>query len=184
MRHPDRDTADSVSRGLQYLLTQKDRYAMWYSTQATQNVLEALIFSLPPAAEGTGASDATISVNGRAVRSIHLPNPQDVVGPVTMSLADQLAKGANKIQFARAGSAAAINTAVVASYYLPWTESEATAQESFKTGEQRALRLKVLYDRSDPHVDDRVHCTVEAERIGFRGYGMMLAEVVCLPARK
>ena len=42
-RHPDADTADSMSRGLQYLLTHKDRYATWYSTQATQNVLEALV---------------------------------------------------------------------------------------------------------------------------------------------
>src|SRR5271168_1245782 len=55
-RHPAPDTADSVSRGLQYLLLHKDRYAMWYSTQATQNVLEALIAAIPVAAEGSGAS--------------------------------------------------------------------------------------------------------------------------------
>ena len=32
-----------VNRGLQYLLTHKDRYCTWFSTQATQNVIEALI---------------------------------------------------------------------------------------------------------------------------------------------
>jgi len=176
-RHPAPDTADSVSRGLQYLLTHKDRYAMWYSTQATQNVLEALIAAIPVAAEGSGASEASILVNGRAVRAIHLPNAQDAVGPVTIELADEVTKGANKIEVVRPGGAAAMNAAVITSYYLPWAESEATAQENFKTGEKRALRLKVAYDHNDAHVGERVHCNVEAERIGFRGYGMMLAEV-------
>lgn len=176
-RHPAPDTADSVSRGLQYLLTHKDRYAMWYSTQATQNVLEALIAAIPVAAEGSGASEASILVNGRAVRAIHLPNAQDAVGPVTIELADEVTKGANKIEVVRPGGAAAMNAAVITSYYLPWAESEATAQENFKTGEKRALRLKVAYDHNDAHVGERVHCSVEAERIGFRGYGMMLAEV-------
>jgi hypothetical protein len=176
-RQPDADTADSISRGLQYLLTHKDRYAMWYSTQATQNVLEALIAAIPVAAENSGASEAAILVNGRAVRTIHLPNAQDAAGPVTIELADNVTKGANKIQVARPGGAAAMNASVITSYYLPWGESEATAQENFKTGEKRALRLKVSYDHTYAHVGELVHCSVEAERIGFRGYGMMLAEV-------
>jgi uncharacterized protein YfaS (alpha-2-macroglobulin family) len=176
-RHPAADTADSMSRGLQYLLVHKDRYATWYSTQATQNVLEALIAAIPLAAEGAGTSDASVLVNGRVARTIHLPSPQDAVGPIAIALADELTKGANKIEIKRSSGAATMNASVIASYYLPWAESEATAQESFKTGEKRALRLKVLYDRNDPHVGQRVHCTVAAERIGFRGYGMMLAEV-------
>ncbi len=176
-RHPEPDTADSISRGLQYLLTHKDRYAMWYSTQATQNVLEALIAAIPAAAEGADASDASVLVNGRVVRTIHLPSPQDAVGPITIALADELAKGTNKIEIARAAGAAAMNASVITSYYLTWVESEATAQESFKSGEKRALRLKVLYDHNELQVGERVHCSVKAERIGFRGYGMMLAEV-------
>jgi CD109 antigen len=176
-RHPDTDTADRMSRGLQYLLTHKDRYATWYSTQATQNVLEALVAAIPMANEGTGVSDASVLVNGRAAGTIHLPSPQDAVGPITVELAEALTKGANKIEIARSGSAAAMNASVIASYYLPWAESEATAQENFKTGEKRALRLSVGYDHTDAHVGERVHCSVQAERIGFRGYGMMLAEV-------
>jgi hypothetical protein len=175
-RHPEAETADSLSRGLQYLLMHKDRYATWYSTQATQNVLEALIAAIPVAAEGSGASEASILVNGRAVRTIQLPRAQDAVGPITIELADEVTKGANKIQIARPGGAA-MNASVITSYYLPWAESEATAQENFKTGEKRALRLRVSYDHNDAHVGERVHCSVEAERIGFRGYGMMLAEV-------
>jgi hypothetical protein len=176
-RHPAPDTADSVGRGLQYLLMHKDHYATWHSTQATQNVLEALIAAIPVAAENSGASEAVILVNGRAVRTVHLPNAQDAVGPITVELADEVTKGANRIDVARPGGAAAMNASVITSYYLPWAESEATAQENFKTGERRALRLKVLYDHTDAHAGERVHCSVGAERIGFRGYGMLLAEV-------
>ncbi len=39
----DPTLAEQINRGLQYLLTHKDRYACWYSTQATQNVIEAII---------------------------------------------------------------------------------------------------------------------------------------------
>jgi hypothetical protein len=176
-QHPDAETADSMSRGLQYLLTHKDRYATWYSTQATQNVLEALIAAIPMASEGTSASEATVLVNGRAARTLHLPSPQDALGPINVELAVELTKGANKIEIVRSGSAAAMNASVIASYYLPWAESEATAQEHFKAGEKRALRLIVGYDHTDAHVGERVHCSVHAERVGFRGYGMMLAEV-------
>jgi uncharacterized protein YfaS (alpha-2-macroglobulin family) len=176
-RRPAPDTADSVSRGLQYLLMHKDRYAIWYSTQATQNVLEALIAAIPVAAENSGVSEASILVNGRAVRTVHLPGAQDAVGPITIALAEEVTKGANKIEVARPGGAAAMNASVITRYYLPWAQSETTAQENFKTGEKRALRLKVLYDHSDTLVGERVHCSVEAERIGFRGYGMLLAEV-------
>jgi A-macroglobulin TED domain/Alpha-2-macroglobulin family/MG2 domain/Carboxypeptidase regulatory-like domain/A-macroglobulin receptor binding domain/Macroglobulin domain MG3/Alpha-2-macroglobulin bait region domain len=176
-RHPEADAADSVSRGLQYLLAHKDRYATWYSTQATQNVLEALIAAIPVAAEGAGTSKASVVVNGRVTRTIQLPSPQDAVGPITITLADELTKSTNKIEIARPSGSVAMNASIITSYYLPWAESEATAQESFKTGEKRALRLKALYDHIDPHVGERVHCTVAAERIGFHGYGMMLAEV-------
>ena len=175
--HPEQDVSDMVSRGLQYLLTHKDHYAMWYSTQATQNVLEAMIAAMPAAPENGAASEATIKINGRMLRSITLPNPQDATGPLTISLPDDLAQGTNKVEVIRAGAAGSMNATLVTSYYIPWTDSEATNSEAFKTGETRALKLKVHYDRTDPGLGDQVRCTVEAERIGFRGYGMMLAEV-------
>lgn len=45
------------------------------------------------------------------------------------------------------------------------------------TIEKRALRLKILHDHSELRPGGPVHCSVAAERIGFRGYGMVLAEV-------
>jgi hypothetical protein len=40
-----------------------------------------------------------------------------------------------------------------------------------------ALRLKVNFDKTEARAGDEITCRVEAERVGFRGYGMMLAEV-------
>jgi hypothetical protein len=40
-----------------------------------------------------------------------------------------------------------------------------------------ALRLTVHFDKQSASVDENVQCNVDAERIGFRGYGMLLAEI-------
>jgi uncharacterized protein YfaS (alpha-2-macroglobulin family) len=39
------------------------------------------------------------------------------------------------------------------------------------------LRLKVSFDKTELKAGDEVTCRVEAERVGFHGYGMMLAEI-------
>ena len=40
-----------------------------------------------------------------------------------------------------------------------------------------ALRLSVKYDKTNASVGEAITCTVKAERVDFRGYGMMLAEI-------
>ena len=40
-----------------------------------------------------------------------------------------------------------------------------------------ALRLTVQFDKLSANVGELVQCNVVAERIGFRGYGMLLAEI-------
>jgi uncharacterized protein YfaS (alpha-2-macroglobulin family) len=57
----DSTLAEQVNRGLQYLLTHKDRYSCWYSTQATQNVIEAIIAAMPAGRNGTGDDTAFCS---------------------------------------------------------------------------------------------------------------------------
>ena len=64
--------AEQVNRGLQYLLTHKDRYACWYSTQATQNVIEAMIAAMPAGKNGTG--DDTAICRGELARNWRTSN--------------------------------------------------------------------------------------------------------------
>ncbi len=173
----DNGNSEQISRGLQYLLTHKDRYAMWYSTQATQNVIEAMIAALPPSQEQSEATQASLVVNGRTVSMVQIPAGNTVVGPTIFELGPYLHKGDNQVQIVRAGGLSALNAAMLVSYYVPWGESPATEQESVERGDTRALRLKVSLDHPVATVDEPVTCHVETERIGFKGYGMMMAEI-------
>jgi len=40
-----------------------------------------------------------------------------------------------------------------------------------------ALRLVVRFDKTAARAGDEVRCSVDAERIGSRGWGMMIAEI-------
>ena len=39
------------------------------------------------------------------------------------------------------------------------------------------LRLQVKFEKIEAKINDEITCRVEAARVGFRGYGMMLAEI-------
>jgi hypothetical protein len=175
-KHDD-ELRDLIQGGLQYLLTHKDRYCVWYSTQATANAVEAIIYALHDGDEDAPAQDATLLVNGRSAGKLHLSAAKDVVGPVVLELPDALNKGDNKLELSVPGGTAAMNVQFISTWYVPWAESSATTKQNFKPGDTRALRLQVEFDRSQTALGDAVTAHVEAERVGFRGYGMMLAEV-------
>jgi uncharacterized protein YfaS (alpha-2-macroglobulin family) len=169
--------AEQVNRGLQYLLTHKDRYACWYSTQATQNVIEAMIAAMPVGKNGTGDDTASVVVNGTKLANIKLPKATEVVGPRVIDFGKELNGGSNRVAIQRAGDNSAMQTNVITSYYIPWPQAEATQTENFKSGDTRALKLKVDFDRHEAKVGEALSCRVEAERVGFAGYGMMIAEI-------
>ena len=89
----------------------------------------------------------------------------------------ELNGGTNRVAIQRAGDNSAMQTNVITSYYIPWPQAEATQTENFKSGDTRALKLKVDFDRHEAKVGEALSCRVEAERIGFAGYGMMIAEI-------
>ena len=174
-RHPDGDS-QAINRGLQFLLRHKDRYAMWYSTQASQNVIEALLAALPAAPEATSGSDAAVTLDGKEIGTIKLPPSQEISGPIVLELDKYIQRGKNKIQIARQG-AAPLNVAALASYYVAPADATSTTEANRRNGDTRALLLKVHFDQTDLDLKDPVTCMVQAERIGFKGYGMMLAEI-------
>jgi uncharacterized protein YfaS (alpha-2-macroglobulin family) len=173
----DSALAEQVNRGLQYLLTHTDRYACWYSTQATQNVIEAMIAAMPNGKNETGDDTASVLVNGAKLADIKLPQATEVVGPRVIDFGMELKTGTNKITIRRAGDNSALQTNLITSYYIPWPQSEATRTENFNSGDTRTLKLKVDFDRREAKVGQAIACRVEAERVGFAGYGMMIAEI-------
>jgi A-macroglobulin TED domain/Alpha-2-macroglobulin family/Carboxypeptidase regulatory-like domain/MG2 domain/A-macroglobulin receptor binding domain/Macroglobulin domain MG3 len=173
----DSALAEQVNRGLQYLLTHKDRYACWYSTQATQNVIEAMIAAMPVGKNGTGDDTASVLVNGTKLADIKLPQATEVIGPKVIDFGKELKTGTNKIAIQRTGDNSAMQTNLITSYYIPWPQSEATRTENFNSGDTSALKLKVDFDRQEAKVGQAIACRVDAERVGFAGYGMMIAEI-------
>src|SRR5262249_23272845 len=144
-----------------------------HSTQATVQALRALTAVLSarePSA--TNASDAAeIIVNGKRAASLAMPRRDEVVNPLTVDVSGYLSTGSNRIEIRRSAAAAEASAQLVTSHYERWNEAASPRESS------RPLRLKVAFDKTELKVGDEVTCRVEAERVGFQGYGMMLAEV-------
>jgi hypothetical protein len=163
-------TPDVATKGLMFLLQNKDRYAVWYSTQTTINVLDSFLAILasdaPPQPQ-----DLQIKVNGVALPDI--PIAADRIEPVTVDLAGRLSATSNSIEV-RGNANAPLMSELVATHYIDWRDSTST---NVNVGASRALRLDYKCDKPNPAIMEEVTCSIDAERIGYRGYGMLLAEI-------
>jgi A-macroglobulin TED domain/A-macroglobulin receptor binding domain len=168
-----------IRSGLLFLLRQKDRYGVWHSTQATINVFDALLAILQksPGAAGLQTDVAELVINGRAVQKIQLPPPNQLVAPIILNISQHLGAGNNSVELRRANSSSLASAQVAATYYVPWSASSASKDANVRVGEASSLRLLARFDKTEGKVSDEIICHVEAERVGFRGYGMLLAEI-------
>jgi len=166
----------ALNRGTLFLLKNKDQYGVWYSTQATVDVLQTLVRQLGSASAVDSAhAPMRIFVDGK-------PGPQfsasaDIrqLTPQRADLTQFLAPGKHTIEI-RGGPSTHASAYLNASYYLPWTDPAITTS-SVRSGDAESLRYSVTYDHTVVAPSEAIRCTVHAERVGFRGYGMMLAEV-------
>jgi hypothetical protein len=158
-----------INRGLVFLLKQKDRYGVWYSTQATINVLDAMMALLSTdKVPGEHESVAEVVVNGRAMQTIKIPPARELTSPVTVDLSGFLEAGKNRVEIKRPAGGPFASVQAVANYYVPWSNAAELKGD---------LRLLAKFDKTESRTSDEITCHVEAERVGFRGYGMMLAEI-------
>lgn len=165
-----------VNRGLLFLLRNKDRYGVWLSTQATINVLDTLI-SLSETEKADTSGQAEIFLNDKRVSAVTMPAGNQLSNPIVVDLSAFLSRGNNWIQIRRVGNVARASAQLVGSYYVPWREDAAEQREQIRLRESSALRLSVTYDRTTAEIGQAVICHVTAERVAFRGYGMLLAEI-------
>ncbi|MBA3241676.1 MAG: carboxypeptidase regulatory-like domain-containing protein, partial [Acidobacteria bacterium] len=195
-RKQTRDTDALVNRGLLFLLHKKDRYGVWYSTQTTVNVLDTLLSVVAAGgrdkdavggSQNTQGESAEIVVNGRRAGEVALPPAGELSAPLIFDLTPFVAPGDNRVEIRRAGHAAQAQAQAVMAYYVPWTKPSETAasepaaggsdSDSTKRNGASDLRLSVSFDRASAAVGQEINCRVVAERVGQRGYGMLLAEV-------
>src|ERR1700694_2415438 len=63
-RGPNSDMAGQINRGLQFLLSHKDRRGSWYGGPVTHNVAEAIVAAVPLRPEQAESADAAVILNG------------------------------------------------------------------------------------------------------------------------
>lgn len=172
-----------VRSGLLFLLRQKDRYGVWYSTQATINVLDTLMTLLAtdaaaPDRKSVGtAAPVEIIINGQLATSVNLPSGDQTAGLIRADISRFLQNGTNRIELRRAAGSGYASVQWVANYYVPWSASSATQNSGVNIEASSSLRLAATFDKTAAKVNEEIVCHVKAERVGFHGYGMMLAEI-------
>jgi hypothetical protein len=166
-----RPAGDLASKGLMFLFRNKDRYGVWHSTQTTINVLDTFVTMMTGSDAGQSQS-ISVDINGTALPPISVD--PDRIEPITIDVTDKISvAGANAISV-RGSSSSTLMAQTVATHYIDWRDSQST---NLQAGVSRALRLDYKCDRQDVAVMQEVSCSVEAERVGFKGYGMLLAEI-------
>lgn len=139
--------AESVQRGLTYLIRQKDTYGTWYSTQATILSLKALIEATTRAGIATGEGEVTVSLNGTPAKPIVITKETaDVVHSLVF---DDVRFGDNTVEFRVEGSGNLLYQ-VTAEYYAPWDK----LPPDELAGE--AMTIDVSYDRTTLAVNDEI----------------------------
>ena len=161
-----------IDAGTLWLLQQKDHYGVWYSGQATVNVLEALLKGIDSFKPTHTKTALNVTVNGR-VKPVQVSSGANM--PVLLDISDSIQSGENAISVRSSGGLTAASAQVVADYYVPWADT--AGAEATRLGKVEALRLAVHFDKTEIRAGDEVRCAVDAERIGNRGWGMMIAEI-------
>lgn len=159
-------TKDLISKGTMFLLKNKDRYGVWYSTQTTINVLDTFLASLGE----VKAHKITVSINGEKIKDFDVS--ADQIEPVVLNLTDKLSS-ANRLEVTSSDDSQVMSQ-IVKTHYIDWKDSLSTNRN---VNDSRAIRLDYKCDKQNVKIMENITCSVAAERIGFQGYGMLLAEI-------
>ncbi|MCY7374636.1 MAG: carboxypeptidase regulatory-like domain-containing protein [Pyrinomonadaceae bacterium] len=165
---------DLISKGTQFLLKNKDRYGVWHSTQTTVNVLDALLAAIGDGADKNVAEirTAAVFINNQKLKDVALPPENALTFPINVELPTN--RNDNRVEIKIGGNKSAVMAQIVQTHYVGWRDFEANGRD--KNG-SRALRLEYECDKQTARPTEEISCNVEAERIGFKGYGMLLAEI-------
>jgi uncharacterized protein YfaS (alpha-2-macroglobulin family) len=166
-----------LKRALLYLLRQKDRYGVWYSTQATVNVLDGLIAAFTKQARGTmwtavaAENPAEIIINGRAATTVAIPAGR-LHAPVLVDISTFVSVGDNQIMIRRAGAGPLASAQVVSTFYVPWSVAQRSHSASAASN---SPSLAVNFSKSQAAINEEITCRVEVG--GRDNWGMLLGEI-------
>jgi hypothetical protein len=167
---------DLVTRGMLFLEHQQDRHSLWYSTQATARVLDvlaAIALGNETRISNPKPGPLTVRVDSQPVATVALPPADKDAGPLFVPLGAALSPGTHKVILDMPAGTSATTAQIVANLYRPWPS---TAPTSATTNNEQ-LRLTVDFDNTSATPGTPIHATTHIERLGFRGYGMLIAEI-------
>ncbi|HQU81827.1 MAG TPA: hypothetical protein PKY59_01805, partial [Pyrinomonadaceae bacterium] len=160
-----------ISKGTLFLLKNKDRYGVWYSTQTTINVLDAFLAALSNEKQTAENQQIQISLNGKELQTLSLSPEQ--IAPVSINLEGKLNENENRLEIASSTNSS-VMAQVVQTHYIDWKDAQISGEN---TNNSRQLQLDYKCDKQNAKIMEEVSCSVKAERVGFKGYGMLLAEI-------
>ncbi|MEP7147373.1 MAG: alpha-2-macroglobulin family protein [Acidobacteriota bacterium] len=157
--------ADVAASGTLYLLKNKDRYGVWYSTQTTINVLDAFLATLSGAKGESSTQPIEVFLNGQSVQSIAVDGSSVV--PVRIDLSDKLNTLSNALEV-RGATGIPVMVQTVATHYISWRDVPPDTKSP--------IVLNYTCDKTEAAIMNEINCSVES---GTRspGYGMFLAEI-------
>lgn len=162
----DSELSTLIDRGVLFLCRNAGPDGAWPTTQATVQVLNALL-SVWKGVERRTQTTMLLSVNKHTGMPVVLEAADVVQGPVTIDISRFVRSGGiNQISFSGAGGAAT-QVQVTASWYEPWSKPERA----------KALEFAVNCTPSTLAINQLSECDVSAGRSSFRGYGMLIANV-------
>ncbi len=149
-----------------WLLRRQDRYGGWWTTPATVAALEALGALLEG---GLPADDLRVLVDGEEVARFDLSDLQRTETR-EIDLVPHLRPGAREIRVVADEPANRIVARITTVRHESWHAPAPPAAPD-------TLDLEVVFDTNEPTAGMAVRCDVRVERSGFRGRGMLIAEI-------
>ena len=167
---PDLKYQHYVSGGLSYLLKNKDRYGVWFSTQTTVNALDALILfqKFRSTNEKNVNEKAEIFVNGKKAQEFSL-SENALTKPFIFDASALLTEDKNRIEIKTTGDRNLTMAQIVSRYYVDWGNS-------VDWGDTRYFDLKIDFDKLQAKPAEEITCKVRAQRKNNQ-YGMVLTEI-------
>jgi hypothetical protein len=140
--------SQTANGALSYLVSMKDSFGAWNTTQATILSLKALLLAAIQGAEGGKEATVRVTLNGEETDPIRItPENADVVHLVTFT--DKARLGDNAVRLEVEGKRALMYQ-IIAEYYLPWDKVPE------EPSEEKEMIIKVSYDRTELAVNDAV----------------------------
>ncbi len=158
----------TINQTLLFLLNNKDRYGVWLSSQATINVLKAMMSIISQSGSKT-SNQAEIYVNDKLAKTIKLPSTNEIANPINVDLTEFITETNNKVEIRQAEG----SSQIVSKYYLPWDIYNLQAKQL----ENKDLLFDINFDKTNSKINEDISCLVKVGRYSQNSQGMLLAEI-------